>query len=136
MSFTGAGPLGSYAWGTTAQQALVNQVNDVKDKFNKIKEVISSPPSNYPTQEFPELGSKNKPDTNILNLNSQKSIPVWPAAIFTANEVENLEDKIRMEIAQRKKEFSDQPKDIVDATEKFRKEQLESLQRRHAAIGN
>jgi hypothetical protein len=137
MSFTGAGPLGSFAWGTTTIQALQSQHKEINHKYDATSAAINNKENrDFPPQPFPELASKSKSGTNILNLTSEHGVPVWPAAVFTANEVENWPADKRVYIAQRKKEFSDQPQDIIDATTTFREAALHSLQKRHAAIGN
>lgn len=134
MSFTGAGPLGSFAWGTTTRQALQTQEKDISNKYNLVQQAISKPDAEFSPLPFPHLTSSTKPGLNhILNLSANET-SVWPAAVFTANEAENLPADVRGKMQMRKREFSDQPADIVTATNKFRDEALASLQRRHAAI--
>lgn len=134
MSFTGAGPLGTVGWGTPASQALQKQAEEVRKRYDEVQGVIKKKAESFPPLPFPELTSVRKPNSRVLNLTADSKPDPWPAAVFTANELQNWPEEKRTVLAQRKKEYMDQPADIVEATKAYREAQLASLQRRHAAI--
>ena len=66
MSFTGAGPLGAFGWGTSCRQALANQEKDVSNKFNAVQHAITHNDNEFPPQPFPTLASATKPGIDPL----------------------------------------------------------------------
>ena len=62
MSFTGAGPLGTFGWGTTTSQALDAQAEEISFKYKALIEAINhnddkDSKSTTNNQGFPEFSS-------------------------------------------------------------------------------
>ena len=151
MSFAGYGPLGPFGWGTTTAQALEQQASAVQQKHRSTVDALQrltdpqhaqGPAANgVGLSAFPPLqGARLTGQSNLLNLTvpsiatAAAEAEVFPAAVFTDQQAENLPFDKRQALFWRKREFSDQPKDVVETTQRFQEAALASLQRRHAAM--